>query len=294
MDTVHAQASLGLLANDEIVHYRQKGYLVLRGLLGPKLVAASIEAISGLASGRIPAGETKIMFEPGIDPAGLAPAEREDKIRKLADYTGDAPALRRAAMLRRLHASLDQLLGQGRVLFQEMALIKPPFLGSEKPWHQDFAYFRVSDPSLIVGVWIALDRAAKDNGCMEVVPGSHLAGPAPHVPMADINVCHIEPSRVRVADRVAVEMEPGDALIFHPLLHHYTAPNSSPSRRRAVQFHYHQIGLEWTSLEEHRRQYHDDAGAYAGCTVPKGTSPPAQTFTYRGPTTHPIVPMDDL
>ena len=62
-----------------------------------------------------------------------------------------------AAMNRRLHARLDQLLGRGRVLFQEMALVKPPRIGSEKPWHQDASYFRVTDPGLIVGVWIALE-----------------------------------------------------------------------------------------------------------------------------------------
>jgi len=41
---------------------------------------------------------------------------------------------------------------------------------------------------------------------------------------------------------VAIEMEPGDALTFHSLLHHFTEPNTSNPRRRAEQFHYHQIG----------------------------------------------------
>ena len=47
-------------------------------------------------------------------------------------------------------------------------------------------------------------------------------------------------------------MDPGDVLIFHSLIHHYTAANRSDRRRRALQFHYHQVGLEWTSLEAHR------------------------------------------
>ena len=88
--------------------------------------------------------------------------------------------LRAAAMNRRLHLLLDQLLGTGRVLFQEMALVKPPRIGSEKPWHQDASYFRVTEPDLIVGVWIALDPALRRNGCMEVIPGSHLGGGVPH------------------------------------------------------------------------------------------------------------------
>ena len=51
-------------------------------------------------------------------------------------------------------------------------------------------------------------------------------------------------------------MQPGDALIFHSLLHHYTAPNASPLRRRAVQFHYHQIGAVWGDLAAHGKTYY--------------------------------------
>jgi copper chaperone CopZ len=85
-------------------------------------------------------------------------------------------------------AAIITLVLMGRLLealperFQDMALLKPPRLGREKPWHQDAAYFRGSDPHLMFGVWIALDPATRENGCMEVIPRSHLAGPAPHVP----------------------------------------------------------------------------------------------------------------
>src|SRR3954452_19163991 len=105
---------------------------------------------------------------------------------------------------------------------------------------------------------------------MEVIPGWNLRGPAPHVPAEDINLCTIRRDLLRVTDRVALPMEPGDALIFHSLIHHYTAANRSDQRRRALQFHYHQLGLEWTSLEAHRALFHDANGAYAGCTVAKG------------------------
>ena len=57
-------------------------------------------------------------------------------------------------------------MGQGRVLLQEMALVKAPKISGEKPWHQDAAYFRGSDPNLMFGVWIALDPATHENGCM--------------------------------------------------------------------------------------------------------------------------------
>jgi phytanoyl-CoA hydroxylase len=293
MDGSEAVRGRGLLDAGEIVGYRRDGYVVVRGLIAPRLVAAALDAISGLASGRIAARSTQIAFEPGVDPAGIAPGAREGFIRKFAGYIEDSDVLRAVAMSRRLHLILDQLLGQGREVLQDMALIKPPRVGGAKPWHQDAAYFRVRDPSLIVGVWIALDPARRANGCMQVIPGSHLGGPAEHVPAEDVNLCEIRPDRVRLADRVHVEMEPGDALIFHPLLHHYTAANDSDLRRRAVQFHFNQTGTVWTDLATHRRLFRDEHGAYAGCTVPHGVLAAGGEIPWPEGRKMPVVPVDD-
>jgi phytanoyl-CoA hydroxylase len=282
------------LTTDEIAQYRRDGYLVLRGLLNPRSVDSCRAALSDLASGRLPSRETVVAYEKGFSAATLKPDEREFYIRKYMDYVEDAPALKAAAMNRRLHTALDALLGQGRVLFQEMALIKPPRIGADKPWHQDAAYFRVTDPGLVVGVWIALDPALRTNGCMEVVPGSHLDGPMPHVHENDFNRCRIVPERQRAAERVALEMQPGDALIFHALLQHYTAPNESDLRRRAIQFHYHQIGAVWGDVESHRRLFHDADGNYAGCTEPHAPVPDELNYRYRGALARAVVPVDGI
>ena len=280
-----------LLDDAEIAQYRRDGYVVARGIMGPRSVELCRQALADLASGRIAPRRTIRSYETGYREEALSPDERELHIRKFMDYLEDAPALRMAAMNRRLHLMLDQLVGTGRVLFQEMALIKPPHIGSEKPWHQDAAYFRVSDPSLIVGTWIALDPALRSNGCMEVIPGSHHWGPVPHEHEHDLNLCNILADRTDPARRVAIEMEPGDVLIFSSLLHHYTAPNQSPLRRRALQFHYHQIGLEWTDLEAHRAMFHDSDGNYAGCTVPHV---PQQNYAYRPGLIRQVEPMEPV
>lgn len=279
-----------LLSAEEIARYRRDGYVVLRGVLGPATVAACRLALSDLATGRLARRQTTLMFETGFEDAAGTPERCEMFIRKYMDFVEDAPALKAAAMSRRLHAVLDQLLGQGRLLFQEMALVKPPRIGSEKPWHQDASYFRLTDPSLIAGVWIALDAALPMNGCMELVPGTHLEGGVPHVHENDFNRCRIVPGRLRAGERVPIPMQPGDALVFHSLLHHYTAPNTSDLRRRAIQFHYHQIGAVWGDVQTHRAHFHDDAGAYAGCTVAHGDA--ATNYDYREGLPREIVPID--
>lgn len=290
MDIEKGAAPVSLEA---IADYRRDGYLVVRQMLSRDHVAACLEALATLAMdaslqpGRRDGTGAFIALEPGADTAA---ASRADLIRKFGDFTDTSPALLRAAMLERLHAVLDALIGQGRVLMQEMALVKPPKVSGDKPWHQDAAYFRGNDPNLMFGVWIALDPATRDNGCMEVIPGSHLRGPAPHVPAEDINLCTIRPDLLRMTDRVALPMETGDALIFHSLIHHYTAANRSDQRRRALQFHYHQLGLEWTSLEAHRALFHDANGAYAGCTVAKG-APFAEASSFVPSRLRAVVPM---
>jgi phytanoyl-CoA hydroxylase len=293
MDVHVSDGSTISLDIEIIAGYRRDGYLVVRQVLSPDHVAACLAALAALAAdpglqpGQRDGTGAFIALEPSADPAA---ASRADLIRKFGDFTDTSPALMRAAMSLRLHTILDALLGQGRVLLQEMALVKPPKISGDKPWHQDAAYFRGSDPGLMFGVWIALDPATRENGCMEVIPGSHLRGPAPHVPAEDINLCTIRPDLLRLDERVALPMDPGDVLIFHSLIHHYTAANRSDQRRRALQFHYHQVGLEWTSLEAHRVLFHDADGGYAGCTVPKG-APFAETSSFVPTRLRPVVPM---
>ena len=98
-------------------------------------------------------------------------------------------------------------------------------------------------------------------------------------------------SHVDRGRRIAVEMEPGDALIFHSLLHHFTEPNTSNLRRRAVQFHYHQIGAIWGDVAQHTRHYHFEDGGYAGCTVAHDPSAPG-AYQYRGALPRPVIPLE--
>ena len=58
------------------------------------------------------------------------------------------------------------------VLWQTMYIFKQPHIGGEVRWHQDASYL-VSRPSSVTGIWIALEDATRDNGCLWVQPGGH-------------------------------------------------------------------------------------------------------------------------
>jgi hypothetical protein len=80
----------------------------------------------------------------------------------------------------------DTAVNSNIELFQDMAMIKPPG-GREKPFHQDHAYF--NHRGAVLGVWVALGRAARANGCMVVNPGGHRGGPRAHFQRRDWQLC---------------------------------------------------------------------------------------------------------
>ena len=92
-----------------------------------------------------------------------------------------------------------------------MALHKPALIGSEKPWHQDNAYFKYAPLEKVVGFWMALDDADRTNGCMHVLPGWHRRGGLRHVHEED---CKILPERVKAEEAVPVELNAGGAMFF--------------------------------------------------------------------------------
>jgi hypothetical protein len=165
------------LEPSDLGRFHDEGYLAMEGLLTSDEVAACAAALDDLARRR-PDG-VGLQDEPyyqqgGEEPAASAP---ELRVRKLWRFAGVDPILGAAVTAPRITAILDELIGPGARLIQDMALMKPPHRGAEKPWHQDNAYFDCTPLDGILGVWIALDPATVENGCMQIVPGSHRAGP---------------------------------------------------------------------------------------------------------------------
>ena len=139
---------------------------------------------------------------------------------------------------RRLDEVMTGLLGRSPYAVQTMIYFKPP--GSRgQALHQDNFYLK-AEPGTCVAAWMALDQVDVENGCLEVVPGSHrwpilcTEKADTKVSFTDVTVPLPEPGTA-----VPVEMAPGDVLFFHGALVHGSAPNVSPDRfRRALIGHY--------------------------------------------------------
>jgi len=70
----------------------------------------------------------------------------------------------------------DVMLYKKPCIAQSMYIFKNPKIGGEVGAHKD-STFLITDPLSVCGIWISLDSASKENGCMWGVPGSHLKDP---------------------------------------------------------------------------------------------------------------------
>ena len=233
----------------EIARFREQGYLVVHEAFTIDRVEDALDGLLDLLAGSSPTFDS-VDYESSVDPAtldGMAAEERQDYVRKFMWFVGHDERLRALSEDPALMGVVRRIIGEELELFQDMALLKPPRVGREKPWHQDHAYFNLELRTRVVGVWIALDQATTGNGCMLVKPGSHRQGPVVHFKRRDWQICDAD---VDPLGTLAVPLEPGGCLFFSSLMQHGTAPNTSDDRRRAVQFHYRPAGAELTSLEE--------------------------------------------
>ncbi len=243
--------------------FEADGYLVIRRALPPEAVAAARAELMAMTAADDPACDS-ICFEGHLQRRlesrapvetensatvdrgqftlgkaaermpDLPGAERAAYVRKFMGFTARHPPLRALACQPGLLRALADIMEDTPVLYQEMAMLKPP-LGREKPWHQDHAYFNFSLETRIVGVWIALEDVDRENGCMFVVPGGHREGPRTHFLRRDWQICDTEVLSLR---RLALPMRAGDVLFFHSKLPHGTPINRTDRMRWAIQYHY--------------------------------------------------------
>lgn len=141
-------------------------------------------------------------------------------------------------MFARCHRVVDSVeaLLEGEVYhYHSKMILKDPEIGGAWTWHQDYGYWYqngVLFPDL-VSVFIAVDRATRENGCLQVIRGSQKMGRVNHILTGDQAGADME--RVNEAlkrlDLVYCEMEPGDTLFFHSNLLHRSDQNKSKNPR---------------------------------------------------------------
>jgi ectoine hydroxylase-related dioxygenase (phytanoyl-CoA dioxygenase family) len=139
------------------------------------------------------------------------------------------------ARSRRMVDSVERLLGDEVYHYHSKLSAKQPRVGGAWEWHQDYGYWYQNGclfPDML-SVFIAIDRCTKENGCMQVLRGSHKLGRIDHGfagEQTGADLERVEQAKQRM-ELVYCEMAPGTALFFHSNLLHTSDANLSDQPR---------------------------------------------------------------
>lgn len=136
---------------------------------------------------------------------------------------------------------VEQILGPNIALWNSSFFAKPAKVGSRTPWHQDGEYWPIR-PLATCSVWIAVDDSNVNNGCLQVIPGSHRRRELQehHVNKADGLALPLEldEDAFNEADAVNIELEQGQISLHDVYLMHASDPNQSDYPRRGMTFRF--------------------------------------------------------
>ncbi|MCZ7648623.1 MAG: phytanoyl-CoA dioxygenase family protein [Planctomycetota bacterium] len=227
----------------QIAHYREHGYLILPDLVDAALRAELFGNISRVVA-ECPYGQDNgiVCWDKQIvdGVVKLSDADRELGVFKLHHPWKKDRYFRELLQRMPELEAVEQLLGGDLKAIAQQIVMKPPGHGQWQPYHQDGYYFNY-EPSEGAAVWVALDEATVENGCLWIVPGSHQRAIVPHRKPADvehINNGFLEAEGVRRDEGIPVTLPAGAAVVFHNRLLHMSGPNKSAFRRRGLVTHY--------------------------------------------------------
>ncbi|WP_010268826.1 phytanoyl-CoA dioxygenase family protein [Paenibacillus senegalensis] len=192
-------------------NYEREGYVIIRGLFSEEDIHRYKETAR------------EVLKQNGVGKEGV--------------YVGMAvasPVFKQAAAHPVLVQALQQIIGDNVVFLSDKLVFKDASTDFGSPWHQDYPYWKGSHK---VSVWIALDDATPENGCLRIVPGSHLLGSASHDGDTSDGLGfknRLENKDIEGQNIIDVVASRGDAIIFHDLLYHASYPNSSGQDRWAL------------------------------------------------------------
>ena len=139
---------------------------------------------------------------------------------------------------------IEPVVGPNIGLWASHFISKDPHTGKATPWHEDSAYWngRTSTMEGICTVWLAIDQATKENGCMAVIPGSQRGGFSEYEAVADesgnIFPTQIKTDQVDEAKAVYFELKPDECSLHEARIMHGAQANTSDKRRAGYTMRY--------------------------------------------------------
>jgi ectoine hydroxylase len=239
---------------DERVELASTGYVVREGVLDVaelERVRSSCEDLVARLVARapttpkIPAGSYCFQADPGLCTIVKWEPEHLDVVQGVEPFAHFDAGLRAFGLDPRFTDPMLDLLGvDGVSLFTEKLNVKRGGVGGPIVLHQDYPYWVANSENAaeIATAVLFLDDTTRENGCLEVLPGSHRDGPREGGGGIGFGAFEMDPAAVPEAALVSLEVPAGTVVFFGSLLVHRSAPNTSAGDRRTLLFSYQPAG----------------------------------------------------
>jgi len=187
--------------------------------------------------------------EGALDENGQLNRPKELAINKIGHAMHDlVPAFNEFCRLEVIGAILRDLGYRSPSLWQTMYIFKQPGIGGEVRWHQDASYL-IAGPPGVTGIWIAIEDATRDNGCLWMQPGQH------RTPLREIyevdwqtrkgTLSTLDDTPWVTGQPQALEVAAGSVVFFSDHMPHYSSQNTSEHSRHAFTLHVSEKDADW-------------------------------------------------
>lgn len=222
--------------------YMQEGFLTAPGVISPERLgdlrkeADRLTSLCGFDPQRY---ARRIEWEKDHLQGGI-PKKMEDTIRKLEPISDLSPLFKDLAVRREITDPISAIFNEPVELFEDKLNLKLPG-GSSYPWHQDWVCCWRAHSDRLVTCFIYLDDADEVNGCLQVIPGSHIGKPI--LPFRQGQKFEVDTQFVDSSKIIPVPLKAGEMIFFDPYLLHYSDQNRGDTPRRAIIFTYNPASL---------------------------------------------------
>lgn len=216
-----------LKLNQQQIHeYERSGFLVYPEFLDARQLTHFLHTMDDISAGNTLANHDKarVEMERNQPPTGSL-------IRRIYEPCTYYPAFREFSDSARMLDAVDSLLGSNLLFHYSKINMKPPAIGSVVEWHQDLAYYPLTNDSSVT-LLIYLDDASVANGCLQVLTSHHKDPVLSHT-LDGYFVGKITEA-IDESKAIPLEGKAGTAVFMHCLTPHSSVMNTSSQPRRTL------------------------------------------------------------
>lgn len=239
------------LTQKQVIKYKSDGYLTIENVFSEtKMDTAINEALQWQEEYLINMSEEEKKWYKDSS------TSIHNQLRKLDNPVSQRIFFKELALDHKIISIVEEIIGKDVIAFFSQIFFKPPHGGGPKPVHQDNFYFGCDDDEKVLTVWLALDDAEIENGCLFYGKGTNQGRIIKHFAPEK------ETFNYQVPKEYLVKMTPapvkkGGINIHHGKTFHQSSDNTSGNWRRAMAIHFIQKDTELVNpiFEFHAKHY---------------------------------------